>query len=193
MSKTQFLEQNPPIKWFLNLFFGKAAVRGRLALYNFATEQIDKRLAIEGNNADMVSVISRAKEPLSREELNSNMMILLAAGTETTAAALTGLVYYLHLPENLASLQKLKDEIRGRYKNQEEVTGDNSAELPYLKACIQEILRLYAPVPSGWTRRTHQETIISGHVVPANVSKGSSHSDEVDQCTNICSARRPYR
>lgn len=185
-SKTQFFEQHPMLKWLVNLVSGNAVTRGRIALYKFASEQIDERLASGGNRADMVSAINKAKEPLSREELNSNMMVLLAAGSETTASALTGLIYYLHLPKNVAVLRKLKDEIGGRYQSGDEVSGDNSAELPYVKACIQEILRLYPPIPSGWTRRTNQETMISGHIVPANVSPDDGIFVPANATNNIC-------
>lgn len=67
-------------------------------------------------------------------------------GTETTATALSGLIYLLHLDENKQALSKLKEEVRSNVSSIEDITLDSLARLEYMQAVIQEGLRMYPPV-----------------------------------------------
>lgn len=67
-------------------------------------------------------------------------------GTETTATALSGLIYLLHQRDNKEALEKLKSEIRTSFARFEHVTLNALSRLEYLQAVLQEGLRIYPPV-----------------------------------------------
>ncbi|KAF7194933.1 Cytochrome P450 monooxygenase [Pseudocercospora fuligena] len=82
---------------------------------------------------------------LTEREILLNMPVLVLAGSETTAGALSGLVYFLAThPKVYARLAK---EIRGRFGSTESIdfTGVQPTNLPYLDACIRESLRCLPP------------------------------------------------
>lgn len=82
--------------------------------------------------------------------LEANADILIIAGSETTATALTGTMYYLS--RYPACLAKLRHEVRNAFTSSSEITGDATAKLPYLSAVIEETVRIYPPVPFGLKR-----------------------------------------
>lgn len=89
------------------------------------------------------------------------------AGSETTATFLSGTSFCLC--RNPASYKKLVDEIRGAFKSYDEITGMATERLTYLKAVIDEGLRVYPPVPMGMPRVSPGETI-DGKYVSEGVS-----------------------
>lgn len=77
------------------------------------------------------------------------------AGSDTTAIALTHVIYYLiKNPHSLVTLRKEVDEVLS-----EEVVAPYAKvkNLSYLKACLDESLRLSPPVSRGLERRTPPE------------------------------------
>lgn len=72
-------------------------------------------------------------------------------GTETTATALSGLIYLLHQPDNRYALDKLKAEVRGTFQSLEDINLDSLARLEYMHAVVQEGLRMYPPVDLSTT------------------------------------------
>jgi cytochrome P450 len=92
---------------------------------------------------------------------------LVMAGSETTATSFCGLTYYLcRTPE---VYQKLKDEVRGRFKTMDEIT-IQTATFPYLTAVINEVLRIYPPVPIALPRVTPKGgAMVAGVFVPEGV------------------------
>lgn len=73
----------------------------------------------------------------------SNTMIII--GIETTATLLSALTYYPCRTPHV--YDKLKEEIRSRYKRSGEVTS-LTAIFPYLTAVIHEALRIFHPFRS---------------------------------------------
>ena len=101
---------------------------------------------------------------MEEELLRENANVLVVAGSETTATALAGCLYYLmHQEDCLTSLQK---EVRDTFNALDEITGDSTQRLPYLHACIEEALRIYPPVAFGLERISHGATV-DGNWVPA--------------------------
>ncbi len=81
------------------------------------------------------------------EGLRSQASLLVIAGSETTATALSAITYYLcRTPE---VYHKLAEEVRGTFSSYTQVTGQSTQALPYLKAVIEEGLRIYPPLPAG--------------------------------------------
>jgi cytochrome P450 len=105
---------------------------------------------------------------MKTDEIVSSSRVIIAAGSETTATALSGLIFYLLNTPNALSL--LVKEIRSSFKSISEMTFANEAKLTYLQACVDEILRVYPPVAMELSRLTPPEgCIIDGIFIPGNV------------------------
>ncbi|KAL4941281.1 hypothetical protein BDV06DRAFT_212815 [Aspergillus oleicola] len=107
---------------------------------------------------------------LNFKEIEAETSVLLDAGSDTTAIALTNVLYYLiKHPNTLASL---RDEVASALNEGEEIAPYVKVKsLPYLKACLDESLRLSPPVPRGLERKTPPEGLeIMGHKIAGNVT-----------------------
>ncbi|PNY26665.1 Uncharacterized protein TCAP_03407 [Tolypocladium capitatum] len=116
--------------------------------FRYAAERIDGRWQ---RTADRPDPWAKFLGSLTREEQHVTASVLMVAGTETTATALSGLTY--HLIQNPMTMEKLKMEIRSKIRSFDDMTLENLARMKYMQACIQEALRLYPPVPSGLPRK----------------------------------------
>ncbi|RYO79135.1 hypothetical protein DL764_010045 [Monosporascus ibericus] len=135
-------------------------------------DRLDKRLARGSDQPDIWNLIldkDGEQGLLTVPQMHSNAQLFMAAGTETSTTLLSGLTYLLLT--NPGSMQILTDEIRGAFKLSEQINFDSIARLPYLNACIEEGLRMYPPVPSGFPRVTPEggNTIV-GQWIPPGVS-----------------------
>ena len=89
--------------------------------------------------------------------------MMVVAGSETTATTLSGVTYYLgRTPHAYA---KLSEEVRSAFQSYEAINGRSTESLPYLKAVIEEGLRIFPPVPIGLPRVSPGE-FVDGHFVP---------------------------
>jgi len=142
--------------------------------FEYCQSRMDKRLAREPAHSDLWSRIlskSDSAESLSRDEYHSNAVTFMVAGTETTATALSGLIYFLHQADNRHALNKLKAEVRGKFSSFGDTTLEGLARLEYMHAIIQEGLRMYPPAPSQLPRRTLSGgMIICGQFIPGNIT-----------------------
>ena len=88
----------------------------------------------------------------------------MVAGSETTATALSGQLYYLC--KTPAALQKLANEIRTAFKSEGDIDILSTQNLAYLDACIHEGLRVFPAVPGSNPRITPKggNTIFGEHV-----------------------------
>ncbi len=102
---------------------------------------------------------------LTREEMDSNAILFLIAGSETTATALSGSTYFLlRDPERYA---KLAHEVRSTFKELSEITIEEVNKLEYMIACLKEGIRHYPPVPAGFPRIVPTGgNEIAGHYIP---------------------------
>lgn len=88
----------------------------------------------------------REKDPESFEKYRGENVKTanLLAGSETTSASLTAIMFYLL--KNDDALRKLRAEVsEGIAKGEvdDPITFDQAQNLPYLQACIKEAMRLY--------------------------------------------------
>lgn len=94
---------------------------------------------------------------------------LVDAGSETTAIALTHVIYFL-LKEP-AALFRLRQELDEKAIHDDDgvVTYESIKNLPYLRACLDESLRLLPPVSTGLHRVTPSEGyMVDGHHIAGN-------------------------
>ena len=119
---------------------------------------------------DFCSYIFELKEQMGLNDwhMTSYSNTLIIAGSETTATAMGALTYWLCRTPDV--YEKLKREVRGRFKTSEEINS-MSATFPYLTAVISEIMRLVPPMPFGSPRVVPEggETV-DGVVIPGGVS-----------------------
>lgn len=91
--------------------------------------------------------------------LNGDTGALIVAGSDTTAATITHLMYHLALDPNLAT--KLRTEL----------TTTAPGDSIFLAALINETLRLHPPTPSGSLRQTPPDGLTFGKTfIPGGVT-----------------------
>jgi cytochrome P450 len=96
----------------------------QLKMLNKAREQVTRRIEIASNQTDMmnriIGHISEDDDGMSIAELSQNAVILMIAGSETSATTLSGSMFYLL--KNQGVLDKLTKEIRGHFKSNDDIT-----------------------------------------------------------------------
>ena len=92
----------------------------------------------------------------------------LLAGSETTATALSCIVYHLcHTPR---ALERVKKEIRNGFAEYQDINATTTSNLEYLNAVILEGLRIYPPLPFALPRIVPDGgDIVDGYWLPAKV------------------------
>lgn len=155
-----------------NMFKGsEAAISFRRQFFGFVNKKVSERLSMQTVRPDFMSFIMRHQDDngMTLGEIESTMAVFMVAGSETTATMLSGTTYLLL--RNLDKLKMLIEEVRGTFNSQQEITIAEVNKMPYLNAVLNEGLRLYPPVPTGFPRVVPKGgDIISGYWVPENVS-----------------------
>ncbi|KAM3549756.1 hypothetical protein ARSEF4850_008685 [Beauveria asiatica] len=81
---------------------------------------------------------------LNEEEILSTSPVLVIAGSETTATALAGFLFFL--AQNPEKRELVVSEIMEAFPEEEGIDMRSTARLEYLRAALEETLRLYPPV-----------------------------------------------
>lgn len=143
-----------------------------IAHYKASQERVDMR--VDGNNAlqkpDIWGIVMGQKESLrlSRMEMYANSQVFMVAGTETTATAISGLLYQLLMaPEKMEAIVR---EVRETFEKDSDIGMRALEHMTYLNACIEEGLRIYPPVPVGLPRVAPDEgLLVCGDRIPGKV------------------------
>ncbi|KAJ3545699.1 hypothetical protein NM208_g2387 [Fusarium decemcellulare] len=115
-------------------------------------------------------------------EIVAELNIMMNAGSVTTAIALTNILYQLLLHPHI--LTKLREELDAALEPNEVIAPyEKVKHLPYLRACLDESLRLWPPTTHGLPRKTPPEGLnIMGHFIPGgttvSISSLVAHRDE---------------
>lgn len=138
------------------------------SLTRLVQELVDKRIANDEEHCDFLQMLLNARDretgaPMAPRELLDEVMTLVVAGHETTAASLNW-VWYL-LSQHPAVLAKLHAEIDA-VPEKRGLSFQDTEDLKYTQAVINEAMRLFPP---GWilSRRTIEPDVLSGCPVPA--------------------------
>jgi cytochrome P450 len=162
------------IDMILGLFIDRKALeKKRVDFYKMVSAKVSKRLDEGTQRPDFISLIlkNEEKDELSsnKNEMDSNAFILMLAGSETTATVLSGFTYLLL--SNQQIYKKLVEEIRGKFKRGADITFEEVNKLDYLVAALQEAMRYYPAVPTGFPRVVPPGgDIVSGVYVSEGVS-----------------------
>ncbi|KAK7982106.1 Cytochrome P450 monooxygenase alt3 [Apiospora saccharicola] len=113
--------------------------------------KVQKRLQQKEDRKDFISYLLQNKtETLTNRELVMMASSFIVAGSGTSSAALAGITYLLC--KNPDKYKNLCDEVRSAFTSEAEITLESTSRLSYLKAAIEEGLRLYPPSPSTFPR-----------------------------------------
>ena len=172
--------QVPWLYWIHD--FLEPVIGNHLALNNrhgkirhFATQQINARKSLGSDRPDILAQLFEVQK-MKPEEMDDQAVTSMAssnifAGSDTTAASLRAIVYYvLKTP---VCEQKLLDEI-DLLKKQDLVGSiislKQSQQMPYLQACIREAMRLFPVVGLALPRVVPPGGIyVDGYFIPAGV------------------------
>ncbi|MCJ1409794.1 hypothetical protein MMC19_003877 [Ptychographa xylographoides] len=163
----------PGFSTLLNWMMPKSIMQKRKDHFELATNRVHKRLE-QGDNPqrpDFMTYVVRYNDEkgVTVPEIEATFSLLVIAGSETTATALSGMATYLL--QSSQSLHTLTMEIRQSFKRESEITLDRVTKLPFLNAVIEEGLRLCPPVPSLLPRLVPT----GGAIVCGNLIPGGTH------------------
>lgn len=103
------------------------------------------------------------------------MALIIIAGSETNATLLVSIASIL--AEHPEAQRKVSEEIRSLFKNEDEITSSSVNQLTYLRACINETMRLFPPAAIGGPRVVPRGgATIAGDFVPENVRRSPFNS-----------------
>ena len=162
----------PFLKVLLKLGLPAYLMERRRASFNLSVEKLNRRMRRQTDRPDFMSYILKHNDDehgLSMAEIEANAATFVLAGSETTAALLSGCVFYLL--RNPATYAHLVNEIRGSFKNYSDIGLSSIAKLPYLNAVLDESLRIYPPIATMLPRIVPEGgAMINGRFVPEGVS-----------------------
>ncbi|KAJ6443727.1 hypothetical protein O9K51_02112 [Purpureocillium lavendulum] len=140
-----------------NLKLGDAKVKARMAM---GAEPPDGR-------RDFMTYMMRetrdGQPGFSEQDIMMNSGLLIGAGSETTASAVSGFFFFAGMSRD--KLKPLIDEIRSTYQSESDITLVNTQHLPYLRACMEETLRVFPTVVETPPRQSPGATL-DGKWVP---------------------------
>jgi cytochrome P450 len=150
-----------------------ATIQARAEFLRVTHDKVSQRLEKDTSRPDFFSFVMKNQDSegkaVTRDEMDSNAVLFLVAGSETTATMLSGTTYLLL--SNPDKYAKLVHEIRSRFSSADQITIDEVNKLEYMIACLQEGLRRYPPVPTGFPRVVPEGgDHISGHYVPGGTA-----------------------
>ncbi|RYP29952.1 hypothetical protein DL767_006485 [Monosporascus sp. MG133] len=134
----------------------------------------------------VADVLDAGSGGLRQSELWAEANLFLTAAGDTGKTAMSATFFYLC--RNPEAYQKLADEIRSNFESGSKIRGAALASCHYLRACIDEALRMSPPAPGIlWRELAPEESgdqsfIVDGHVIPdgtlVGVNTYSLHHNE---------------
>lgn len=149
----------------------KISDSNRMAARDKAARRMLKSVDSQCSKKDFMSYMQRktsaGETAMNEEEILSTSPILVVAGSETTATALSG--FFFFLSQNPDKAANLVAEILDAYSCDSEITLRSTAQLQYLHATLEESLRLYPPVLVT-PARLSPGIELGGYYIPKGVS-----------------------
>lgn len=141
--------------------------KAKRELQRFLDQAIETRLRNGDTGEDILSLLCSATyengQPITRDHIHAELLTFLFAGHETTALTLTWAMYHLHRnPSAYSSLVQELDSL-------ENASPTNIASAPYLKAAVQETLRVH-PIVTETLRKLKTPLTLGEYHLPAGVA-----------------------
>jgi tryprostatin B 6-hydroxylase len=118
------------------------------------------------------SLRGRAPTPDDIHRFNGDARVVLIAGSDTSASALTAIFYLLaHHPDEVEKLRRELEPYRDADHSTDEFLHSEIARLPHLNGVINEALRLFPAVPGTLPRKTPRGGIVvQGVRIPGDIT-----------------------
>ncbi|KIW99581.1 uncharacterized protein Z518_11320 [Rhinocladiella mackenziei CBS 650.93] len=142
-----------------------------------AIKTVDERLARKDtiDRKDFMSYILRHNDErgMTDAEIKQTAMILMVAGSETTATFLSGLLYLILRHRGV--YRRLVQEIRDAFPTYQSIGMVNTNSLRYLSAVVEESFRCYPPAPNTHPRIVPDKgEVLENQWVPGDTTVGVS-------------------
>ena len=141
----------------------------------YTRRKIDRRIQKKPARPDFMTYLldHAEKRGMSRDELDSTGVMLIFAGSTTSAAVSTSTTWFA-LKHPLV-MKRLQQEIRDAFILAEDIKLSAMEKVPYLHAVILETMRLQPVEPVSIPREVDRPgTMICGHEIPVGVSETAS-------------------
>nr|AAA34353.2 cytochrome P-450-alk2 [Candida tropicalis] len=168
--------------WILN---GKKFKECNAKVHKFADYYVEKALELTPDQLEKqdgyVFLYELVKQTRDRQVLRDQLLNILVAGRDTTAGLLSFVFFELARTPRVAN--KLREEIEDKFglgqdARVEEISFESLKSCEYLKAVLNECLRLYPSVPQNFRVATRNTTLPRGGgkdgLSPVLVRKGQT-------------------
>ncbi|CRG92277.1 Trichodiene oxygenase [Talaromyces islandicus] len=190
--RINFMMQFPPLRYYnllmLTLKYKQTAQTGKAVRDIVRTREAMDRYAFHDFYSIVIDEIKLGNSFLE-SEMWPHATSFLAAGGLTTAATIAGTLFYLS--RYPACYRRAAREVRDAFSSADEIVpGPKLAECSYLRACIDETLRMSPPITTIFWRQldpldtTGEPFIVDGHVIPPGTQVAISiyalsHNEEI--------------
>ena len=163
----------------IDKIFFRALNRAKKKFLALNLEACRRRIESKGqiNRRDLFTNLLEAKDSgkMTMKELTAEAGILVIAGGDTVATVMTAVLFYcLHHP---SCMQRLQAEIRDAFADWEDIrTGDKLNSCQFLRACIDESMRMTPPVGALLPREVLSGGLeVDGNHYPPGTDIGVPH------------------
>ena len=163
-----------PISWMIPIMATAPLIGSPYRrLFKWCADQVEIRRQMKVDVPDIASWL--LKDPRGdRLWLNGDSRLIIVAGSDTTAIALTHMFYYL--ASDPSQVEKLRAELHTMIKPDTPFSVKAVQNAEHLNGVINEALRMHPPVPSGTFRKTPSEGItVDGVFIPGEVNVTLPH------------------
>lgn len=172
---SRLMDFYPLIRPLLPLVLGTKGIRRAKENQAMAISRAKARMALgeepKGGRRDFMTYMFRktrnGDKGMTDIEILVNSPVLIGAGSESTATALSGFFFYLG--QHPDAYNYLAREVRDAFANEDEITMKSTRSLEYLHACIEETPRIYPPAAEV-PPRICPGVDINGTYIPRGVS-----------------------
>ncbi|KAK8173506.1 cytochrome P450 [Phyllosticta citrichinensis] len=160
--------------WFSRCLSNTPLAASYWRFLQYCNAQLEERVK---NKPEVPDIMSPLIDQLSGKEisdvenfrLQGDSRLIIIAGSDTAAAALTHAMYHLALEPH--HMDKLREEITPKVQTDGSINHRDIQDLPHLNGVINEALRLHPVVPTALQRVTPPEGIeINGTYIPGETT-----------------------
>jgi tryprostatin B 6-hydroxylase len=158
-----------PISWMIPVMAAAPIIGSEYRrLCDWCAEQVEQRRKMKVDVPDITSWL--LKDPRGdRLWLNGDARLIVVAGSDATAAAMTHVFYHLAVAPSHA--ERLRAELKTLINPSAPFSVGDVRHADHLNGVINEALRLHPPVPSGTYRITPPQGItVDGVYLPGEVN-----------------------